>query len=44
MVYMRYKGDTDLKEEFLSCTLLTTMATGTDIFKVVENIQQKAIN
>ena len=41
MVYVRYEGDTDLEEEFLFCTQLTTTATGADIFNVVDNFQQK---
>ena len=41
MVYVRYEGDMDLKEEFLFCILLTTTATGADIFNVVDNFQQK---
>ena len=44
MVYARYEGDTDLKEEFLFCTPLTTTATGADIFNVVDNFQQQGIN
>ena len=41
MVYVRYEGDMDLKEEFLFCTPLTTTATGADIFNVVDNFQQE---
>jgi len=41
MAYVRYEGDTDLEEEFLFCTPLTTTATGADIFNVVDNFQQK---
>ena len=41
MVYVRYEGDTDLKEKFLFCTPLTTTATGADIFNVVDNFQQQ---
>ena len=33
----------DLEEEFLFCTPLTTMATGTDIFSIVDNFQQEGI-
>ena len=39
MVSERYEGDTDLDEEFLFCTPLTTMATGAEIFN--DNFQQK---
>ena len=38
--YVRFESDTDLQEEFLFCTPLT-IATGTDIFNVVDNFQQK---
>ena len=41
MVYVRYEGDTDLEEEFLICTPLTTTATGTDIFNVVDNVKKR---
>ena len=40
IVYVRYEDDMNLEEEFLFCTPLTTMATGADIFNVVENFQQ----
>jgi len=40
MVYVRYEGDTDLEEQFLFCTPLTTTATGTDICNVVDSFQQ----
>ena len=41
MVYVTYEGETDLEEEFLFRTPLTTTATGADIFNVVNNFQQK---
>ena len=41
MVYVRYEGDMDLEEEFLFCTSLTTIATGADIFNIVDNFQKK---
>ena len=45
MVYVRYEGDMDLEEEFLFYTLLTTTATGADIFNVVDNFQaEEGIN
>ena len=44
MVYVRYEGDTNLEEEFLFCTPLTTTSTGTDIFDVVDSFQKKGIN
>ena len=43
MAYVRYESDMDLEEEFLFCTPLTTMATGADIFSVVDNFQQEGI-
>ena len=43
MAYVRYESDMDLEEEFLLCTPLTTMATGADIFSVVDNFQQEGI-
>ena len=41
MVYVRYKGDMDLEEEFLFCSSLITTATVADIFNVVDNFQQR---
>ena len=43
MAYVRYESDMDLEEEFLFCTPLTTMATGADMFSVVDNFQQDGI-
>ena len=41
MIYVRYKGDLNLEEEFLFWTPQTTTATGADIFNVVDNFQQQ---
>jgi len=41
MVFVRYKGEEDINEEFLFCNALSTTTTGEDIFNLMNNFLKK---
>ncbi len=41
MVFVRYRGEDDIQEEFLFCNALSTTTTGEDIFNMMNNFLKK---